>query len=63
MTLVKKGDTMRETKRMYNVRYATKFIEVVSAHSKWEAEDRVYQENKPRYAWISRDKLKATLKR
>jgi len=54
---------MRETKRMYNVRYATKFIEVVSAHSKWEAEDRVYQENKPRYAWISRDKLKATAKR
>jgi len=54
---------MRETKRMYNVRYATKFIEVVSAHSKWEAEDRVYQENKPRYAWISRGKLKATIKR
>jgi len=45
----------------YKVRYAGKHIRIISAHSKWEAIDRVYNDNIGEYPWIERKKLTAVL--
>lgn len=50
-----------ESKQYYRVRYAGKDICIISAHSKWEAIDRVYNDNISRYTWIVRQKLTAVL--
>ena len=60
-----------EQTQSYNVRYASKHIKTISAHSKWEAIDRVYNEYIQQYAWhiqdgmapIERRLLTATLNR
>jgi predicted metal-dependent hydrolase len=55
-----------EQTHSYNVRYASKHIKTISAHSKWEAIDRVYNEYMEQYAWygsIERRLLTATLNR
>jgi hypothetical protein len=49
----------RERKHYYKVRYAGKLIKVLSAHSKWEAIDRIYNDNIGRYKWIVREKFTA----
>lgn len=49
----------RERQSYYKVRYAGKLIKVIPAHSKWEAIDRIYNENIERYKWILREKLTA----
>jgi hypothetical protein len=48
-----------ERKNYYKVRYAGKLIKVIPAHSKWEAIDRIYNNNINEYPWIKRDKLTA----
>jgi hypothetical protein len=48
-----------ERKNYYKVRYAGKLIKVIPAHSKWEAIDRIYNDNINEYPWIKRDKLTA----
>tara|TARA_Y100001973_G_C5203998_1_gene340032 strand:- start:3631 stop:3825 length:195 start_codon:yes stop_codon:yes gene_type:complete len=50
---------MKEKKHYFKVRYATKFIEIVLAHSKWEAIEKVYSKNIDRYKWIQRSKFTA----
>ena len=52
-----------EQTHSYYVRYASKHIKTISAHSKWEAIDRVYNDNIGEYPWIERKKLTATLNR
>jgi len=52
-----------ERKRYYKVRYAGRLIRVFPAHSKWEAIDRVYNENIAKHPWIDRSKLTAVLNR
>jgi hypothetical protein len=52
-----------ESKQYYKVRYAGKDICNISAHSKWEAIDRVFYDNISRYPWIVRQKLTAVLTR
>ena len=52
-----------ESKQYYKVRYAGKDICNISAHSKWEAIDRVFNDNISRYPWIVRQKLSAVLTR
>jgi hypothetical protein len=48
-----------ERQNYYKVRYAGKLIKVLPAHSKWEAIDRIYNENIGRYKWIVREKFTA----
>jgi len=50
---------MKEKQHYFRVRYATKFIEIVLAHSKWEAIDKVYSKNIDQYKWIKRSKFTA----
>ena len=52
-----------EKTQSYKVRYASKYIKTISAHSKWEAIDRVYNEFIGQYAWIERRLLTAVLDR
>jgi hypothetical protein len=52
-----------ERKQYYKVRYAGRDICIISAHSKWEAVDRVFHDNISRYPWIVRQKLTAVLTR
>ena len=52
-----------EAIRYFKVRYAGKLIKVLPAHTKWEAIDRVYNENVGKYKWIERSKFTAVLKR
>tara|TARA_B100000768_G_scaffold174325_1_gene184487 strand:+ start:574 stop:738 length:165 start_codon:yes stop_codon:yes gene_type:complete len=48
-----------EKQNYYNVRYAGKLIQVLPAHSKWEAIDKLYSLYIGRYPWIKREKLTA----
>jgi|TARA_R110000803_G_scaffold95632_3_gene163721 hypothetical protein len=48
-----------EAQNYYKVRYAGKLIKVIPAHSKWEAMDRIFNDNIQRYPWINRQKLTA----
>jgi hypothetical protein len=50
---------MLERKHYFKVRYASKHIETICAHSKWEAIDMVYSKNIQRYGWIQRRLLTA----
>lgn len=52
-----------EQTQSYKVRYASKHITIISAHSKWEAIDRTYNENIEQYPWIERRLLTAVLNR
>tara|TARA_R110000803_G_scaffold56959_3_gene114657 strand:+ start:6248 stop:6409 length:162 start_codon:yes stop_codon:yes gene_type:complete len=52
-----------ENLKYYRVRYAGKPIKVIPAHSKWEAIDRIYNDNIKQYAWIKRELLTATIRR
>ena len=52
-----------EQTQSYKVRYASKHIKTISAHSRWEAIDRIYNENIGQFPWIERNKLTATLNR
>jgi hypothetical protein len=52
-----------ERQNYYKVRYAGKLIKVIPAHSKWEAMDRVYNQNIQEFPWIKREKLTAVLNR
>ena len=52
-----------EQTQNYKVRYSGKLIRIVTAHSKWEAIDRVYNEFIGQYAWIERRLLTAVLNR
>jgi len=49
--------------KKYLVSYATKPITKVYANSKWDAMNKVYEDNITRFSWIERCKLKATLSR
>jgi len=49
-----------EAIKYFKVRYAGKLIKVLPAHTKWEAIDRVYNENVGTYKWIERSKFTAT---
>jgi len=49
----------RERQHYFNVRYAGRLIKVIPAHTKFEAIDRVYNENIGRYKWIVREKFTA----
>jgi hypothetical protein len=63
-----KYNDMEQT-QSYKVRYAwgqgSRFthIKTISAHSRWEAIDRVYNENIGQFPWIERSKLTAVLNR
>tara|TARA_R110002020_G_scaffold111976_2_gene258139 strand:- start:2245 stop:2406 length:162 start_codon:yes stop_codon:yes gene_type:complete len=50
---------MKEKQHYFKVRYATKPIETILAHSKWEAIEKVYSKNIDRYKWIQRCKFTA----
>ena len=52
-----------EAQKYFKVRYAGKLIKVVPAHTKWEAIDRVYNENIGKYKWILREKFTAVVSR
>lgn len=52
-----------ERQKYFKVRYAGKLIKVVPAYSKWEAIDRVYNENISKYKWILREKFTAVISR
>ena len=52
-----------EAMRYFKVRYAGKLIKVVPAHTKWEAIDRVYNENVGTYKWIVRSKFNAVIQK
>tara|TARA_R110000851_G_scaffold216035_3_gene368967 strand:+ start:6737 stop:6970 length:234 start_codon:yes stop_codon:yes gene_type:complete len=45
--------------KYYCVRYAGKEITIIFAYSKWEAIDRIFNENIERYDWIRRELLTA----
>ncbi len=49
----------RERQTYFSVRDVGKPIVVIPAHTKWEAIDRVYNENIGRYKWIVREKFTA----
>ena len=51
-----------ERKSYYKVMYAGRLIKVLSAHSKWEAIDRIYSDNIAKHPWIQRNKLTAVKK-
>ncbi len=53
---------MRERMYRFHVRYAGKLIQVVTAHTKYEAIDRVYNANVDEYKWIERNKFTAVKK-
>ncbi|NND24067.1 MAG: hypothetical protein HKN86_05170 [Acidimicrobiia bacterium] len=48
-----------ERQSYYNVRYAGKLIQVIPAHTKWEAIDRIYNKNIGTHPWIKREKFTA----
>tara|TARA_B100002019_G_C21265277_1_gene599080 strand:- start:629 stop:790 length:162 start_codon:yes stop_codon:yes gene_type:complete len=48
-----------ERQYYFKVTYAGRFIKVVPAHTKFEAIDRVYNENVGEYKWIVRSKFNA----
>jgi hypothetical protein len=50
-----------ERQKYFKVRYAGRQIKVVPAYTKWEAIDRVYNENISKYAWIDRQKFTAVV--
>lgn len=52
-----------EKTQNYKVRYASKHIKTIEAHSKWEAIDRIYNDNIGQFPWIERNKLTAVLSR
>ncbi len=52
-----------ERQHYYKVRYAGKLIKVLPAHSKWEAIDRVYNDNISKFPWIIRAKFNAVKSR
>jgi len=52
-----------EKQYYFHVRYAGKLIEVVAAHTKWEAIDRIYNKNIGRFDWILREKFTAVRKK
>lgn len=52
-----------EAQKYFKVRYAGKLIKVIPAHTKWEAIDRVYNENIGKYKWILREKFTAVVSR
>ena len=52
-----------ELKNWYKVRYKLKHIKTISAHSKWEAMDRVYNENLGKLPRMDRKLLTAVLSR
>ena len=52
-----------EAIRYFKVRYAGKLIKILPAHTKWEAIDRVYNENVGTYKWIVRSKFNAVIQK
>lgn len=52
-----------ERQYYFKVKYAGRLIKVVPAHTKFEAIDRVYNENVGEYKWILREKFTAVISR
>jgi|TARA_R100000935_G_scaffold10727_1_gene21412 hypothetical protein len=58
-SLIITNNKQMEQQSYYKVRYAGKLIKVVTAHSKWQAIDIIYEKNKSQFPWIIRQKLTA----